>query len=253
MTAKHKEQLHDPQYALRFMERMKCQDIKDAEWPCNVITDVILSSDTYLQAENQTIPVITKDMLPSDIEGTLLYLFARLTFQENLFLTARYKEKFTLDWIANRYKTSRQYVSRTIQRAIRKIGVGEGDKMLQLGLRGYYESLMAKAAEDSNQNAYDHGYADGWNNAIRALMDSETAIAPQPITNDSQSIQLLGLSYRTIHYLTNAGITTIRDLLNTPGEDIMNIRNLGHTSCKEIFTRLKANGYNVQNKMALDT
>ena len=97
MTAKHKEQLHDPQYALRFMERMKCQDIKDAEWPCNVITDVILSSDTYLQAENQTIPVITKDMLPSDIEGTLLYLFARLTFQENLFLTARYKEKFTLD------------------------------------------------------------------------------------------------------------------------------------------------------------
>lgn len=52
----------------------------------------------------------------------------------------------------------------------------------------------------------------------------------------------LELSIRTTAFLESAGITHVKQLINYTPDELLEIRNFGETSLKEVRQKLKANG-----------
>lgn len=77
------------------------------------------------------------------------------------------------------------------------------------------------------------------------VRDWKNGSKPIPILSESSSIEELGLSTRTFHYLRKAGYRTIGDLTHTAAQQIRNIRNLGKKSYTELVCRLADNGFSL--------
>ena len=242
---------YDYKYLYNFMQRTQTSDASDEPYPINLIIDIRSWSNEQLNSSNNHIIVITPDMLPADINGTIEYLLARLSERDREIILKRYQEKRTYTDIAQDYDLTRERVRQIINKTLRKLSIGEGDKMLRYGIKEYFNQKYQKVIQIEKEQAEKTGYIKGWNAATTEYQT--TKHIPQQLQTEKQNMSILhlDLSVRTYNALHFAGINTIQDLIELNGDQIKKIRNLGQKCWVEIYQTLADHGYDVSNKEVL--
>lgn len=86
----------------------------------------------------------------------------------------------------------------------------------------------------------------------------ETAPGPSPADMElerklNMSLAELELSVRATNCLESEGITTVRDLVNRNEEELLEVRNFGETTLKEVRSKLEERGLHLGMKMPTQT
>ena len=76
----------------------------------------------------------------------------------------------------------------------------------------------------------------------KPVKSDKTEKAPRPKIEKDATVEELELSTRITNSLRNAGVDTVEDLLKTPKEDLVKLKNMGAKSISDIEDKLKDKG-----------
>lgn len=190
--------------------------------------------------------------IPSDAEETLDHVMGTLNQREAGMFMLRYRDKMTYVKIGAEYNLSTERARQIIVKAERKLRHPSRSRILLKGHEAYLESLAAANEEKKRQ----------YNNRIAALKEllqnqyAEIAEYQDKLVNLnkqghptynalSMSIDDLGLTMRSWHCLTRAGIETVMDIIDFG--DLSNVRNMGLASIQEVQDKVRS--FVIRNKL----
>lgn len=163
-----------------------------------------------------------------------------LSETEQTCLTLRYKEGLTWKACGDHFGITAQSIRQTTQKALRKLRHPSR-------WRHFAAAPMAQLQQLENQNRKLEEEKQRLKDALHALhaghVDPATIVLLSGVLQPehlSAHIGELDLSTRAHNALSRIGVTTIRDILNIPEEQLIHTRNLGEKTVQEIKTRIKS-------------
>lgn len=200
----------------------------DSNYPFNLIraiygvkkTDNIYTETTYIKGLYEQLETLLDD--------------------EQEMLSMRFKEGLIIKDCAERFGVTPSRANQIINKALRKLRSPSRSK--------YYKAVPItelNRMRDKYQDMYEENQA--FKETLRLL--SEHEIEPQAIillakVLQPQHLELnvheLRLSTRAYNGLRRAGIFTIKDLINTPKKELIQLESIGKKTVEEIRNKLKA-------------
>lgn len=159
-------------------------------------------------------------LIPYDVNETLNSVLSVLPAIEQFVLIKRYKEKKTLQEIAEMNGKTRNEVRLVEAKALRKLRHPMYARRLKFG-DSQYENCLTELQIAINQSVAD---------ATRYA--------------DAVLIEELGFSTRLYNCLKRGGIDSLGDILLAPPEELATIRNFGRKAALELIEKLDKNGVN---------
>ena len=201
-----------------------------------------LSYDEFI--EHVSRDIVRNETMPDDFESTLWYVLYQLP--------ARNREIFLLierDGVAYRtvgaeYGVTGQRIyelnKTTIETMLRLWGSFLREGIMQ-SMRNSADASQAIGEANAKDRYYKLGYTAGYADGSHSKLQQHFA------TEELNAISLsdLTLSYRTYHYLFDAGLLNLSQIIEY-GDKIMFIPHIGKLSCAELIDRLAEFGVDVK-------
>ena len=182
------------------------------------------------------------DDLADDSGIALDYVISEtMSESDALLLKMRYKENMTYADIAKAVGNSSSTVTHSIRKAERKLSQPIRKKKIRLGMHNLFKYVI-----ECEENRLEAIYRRKISSLERAnaILRQEKYIpeSPEPDIID-EGIEVLDLSVRCYNVLRRANIKTVRDLVETKPEKIINLPNLGRKSLEELLDVLFEKGF----------
>lgn len=182
------------------------------------------------------------DNLADDSGIALDYVISKtMSESDALLLKMRYKEIMTYADIAKAVGNSSSTVTHSIRKAERKLSQPIRKKKIRLGMHNLFKYVI-----ECEENRLEAIYRRKISSLERAnaILRQEKYIpeSPEPDIID-EGIEVLDLSVRCYNVLRRANIKTVRDLVETEPEKIINLPNLGRKSLEELLDVLFEKGF----------
>lgn len=182
------------------------------------------------------------DNLADDSGIALDYVISETMSEcEALLLRMRYKENMTYADIAKAVGNSSSTVTHSIRKAERKLSQPIRKKKIRLGMHNLFKYVI-----ECEENRLEAIYRRKISSLERAnaILKQEKFVpeSPEPDIID-EGIEVLDLSVRCYNVLRRANIQTVRDLVETEPEKIINLPNLGRKSLEELLDVLFEKGF----------
>ena len=182
------------------------------------------------------------DNLADDSGIALDYVISKtMSESDALLLKMRYKENMTYADIAKAVGNSSSTVTHSIRKAERKLSQPIRKKKIRLGMHNLFKYVI-----ECEENRLEAIYRRKISSLERAnaILRQEKYIpeSPEPDIID-EGIEVLDLSVRCYNVLRRANIKTVRDLVETEPEKIINLPNLGRKSLEELLDVLFEKGF----------
>lgn len=182
------------------------------------------------------------DNLADDSGIALDYVISKtMSESDALLLKMRYKENMTYADIAKAVGNSSSTVSHSIRKAERKLSQPIRKKKIRLGMHNLFKYVI-----ECEENRLEAIYRRKISSLERAnaILRQEKYIpeSPEPDIID-EGIDVLDFSVRCYNVLRRANIQTVRDLVETEPEKIINLPNLGRKSLEELLDVLFEKGF----------
>ena len=160
---------------------------------------------------------------------------------EALLLRMRYKENMTYADIAKAVGNSSSTVTHSIRKSERKLSQPIRKKKIRLGMHNLFRYVIE--CEENRLEAIYRREISSLERANAILRNAEyVPEIPEPDIID-EGIEVLDLSVRCYNVLRRANIKTVRDLVETEPEKIINLPNLGRKSLEELLDVLFEKGF----------
>ena len=217
----------------------------EESYPYNVLYDLLKVYEDETEDEHGN-PIIinpVKEMLAEyDIYEFIKYMNNRLTDRELRCVECKYRYGMTLEETGHKFSVTKERIRQILARAERKlrtrlykckrISAEEYDKLLNdhATMCQVYDKVMWLLEKISGESPM----------SILEALD-QNPILSKEINPDS--IDCLELSVRAYNCLKRAGLTTVKDIIDTDdksenSEWVFKIRNLGRKSAEEIKNKL---------------
>lgn len=182
------------------------------------------------------------DNLADDSGIALDYVISKtMSESDALLLKMRYKENMTYADIAKAVGNSSSTVTHSIRKAERKLSQPIRKKKIRLGMHNLFKYVI-----ECEENRLEAIYRRKISSLERAnaILRQEKYIpeSPEPDIID-EGIDVLDFSVRCYNVLRRANIQTVRDLVETEPEKIINLPNLGRKSLEELLDVLFEKGF----------
>lgn len=164
----------------------------------------------------------------------------KLSKMEQAYLTMRYKEGLTLRACGEHFGITGQSIRQTTQKALRKLRHPSRSK--------HFAAIpIIQLHRLENQNWKQHEEINQLKSALNALqagrIDPDVIVLLAEILHPehlSAHIGELNLSTRAYNALSRIGVTTVRDIIVIPEDQLIHTRNLGEKTVQEIKAKIKA-------------
>ena len=192
---------------------------------------------------------VSKDIVgnattPSDFEGTLWYVLYQLPERNRDVFLKIERDCMSVRGVGLEYGVTGQRIfdlnKDTKERMLEMWG-----GLLRTGFMEHMQLTAKEAREYGEKSAKEHyyklGYTDGYNDCNESKEQKHFA------TDEFNNISIsdLSLSYRTHHYLFDANLLNVSQIVEC-GDNILDIRNLGKGSITELIDRLYEFGVDVK-------
>lgn len=202
--------------------------------------------------------------VPADIDKSVEYVLETLPEKEKNVLMYRFKENLTLNEVGEIYNVSRNRIMQIEAKALRKLRHPSRANVLKYGV----EAAEKLATKDEQLEAYREEYyndidetineakkamvgadlyrlinvRDKANSIIQALSGNNQESGNNPDVFYPISIDDLSLSVRTYNCVRRAGFECLEDFVGKTVSQMLDIRNMGKHSFKELSERLSDYG-----------
>ena len=194
-------------------------------------------------AEYVSKDIVGNSITPDDFEATLWYVLYQLPERNrDIFLKVE-RDQIPVRTVGLEYGVSGQRIF-DLDKETKERMISVWGDLLKNGLMQYVQITANASREYGEQTAKTHyykiGYTDGYADGSNSRLQKHFATAEY----NSISLSDLALSYRTQHFLFDASLLNVSQIIER-GDNIMLIRNLGRASLTELIERLKEFGVDV--------
>lgn len=199
--------------------------MRNLDYPNNLIREILPNLEETRQ-------------YPPDILQVIAYILAGLDERERDIVLHRFKSGLSLSEVGKIYGITGSAVGQIEDRVILKLRSFTNVDLLKYGVFGYCQKQA--------QNAYEIAFNVMLVEVARQIeRHNKTLILPEDGENIiSITLDKLGLSYRSRHYLKTHGVTNAYDIVRMSGEEFNSIRGLGAKSRREIVAALEEKHFN---------
>lgn len=170
------------------------------EYPQNLLKDILADEEEAASCV--------------DSEDTLEHLYSKLPENWGAILKLRYKDKYTLEVIGNKYQVTRARARQIIEFALEKLREPQNIECLMMGVKAYKNHC--------EKNEYQ-----------LSLQKANRRLSEVPIDE-------LKLSGRAYNCLMKAGFDTIGKASELDYSELCAMKNMGETAAKEVIQKIKA-------------